>query len=144
MKMNWINIVATILIVAGIFLLTKRAHAPVAGPTHGTTTAPVSPAEMKDKVIKQIEVTLGRPLDPIEHDMVVIERQGNLVQIKIFEPLNGRIEAANRQHAATQPGYHASTPGVDSTTPTLPGSPTPESAGVAQPAPTTLPTGASR
>ncbi|MBV8782158.1 MAG: hypothetical protein JO353_12245 [Phycisphaerae bacterium] len=100
MKGNWINILAGILIVAGIFLLVRRSQAPTAKP--GATTERVTEDKAKALAQANVEATLGRPLNDIEKQMMEATKVGNGYEVKLLEPLKSRYDAAKRMRAATQ------------------------------------------
>src|SRR5258708_2381916 len=95
MKLNWINVLATILILGGVFLLVQKRMAknalipaPGASTTQPRPTTSISVDQAKVFLIKQLEVQLGRPLTDAEKEMVVPSAgNGSSVKMEIHEPL---------------------------------------------------------
>jgi hypothetical protein len=106
MKFNWVNILATLLIVGGLVLLIERQlH------THTTRPAPTL-EEAKADIERQIETKLGRPLSDAETEMIDVTKSDEKINITLHQPLTGRLmKAIHDAKAATQPG------GVISTSP---------------------------
>jgi hypothetical protein len=101
MKLNWVNVTATILILGGIFLLFKRQQPPrqVAQPVKHVMTD----EEIKQRCDAEVERRLGRPLNDIEKQMISFTRQDGGVRLTVVEPLRSRLLLAEQQRKATQP-----------------------------------------
>jgi hypothetical protein len=105
MSSNWVNILATLLIVGGIGLLIEK-HMKGDPQRHVPTVE-----EAKASVVKQLESKLGRPLTDAETDMIEVARKdSDDIIVTIHEPLTGRLKEAARQVAATAPGGQAGLP----------------------------------
>ncbi len=123
MKLNWTNIVATILIVAGIYLLVKRT-APKPHPATATTH-PISDEEIRERFYAEISQSLGRPLNDIEKQMISVSVHGNQAQATLMEPLRSRVILAQQQRRAAtqaQSSIPSDTPGAfasDGTSPAM-------------------------
>ena len=103
MKLNWINVFATLLIVAGIFLLFHRNRVPLQNQSvrlpRSPTTNPITNEEIKTRSIQRIEATMRRPLNDVEKQMITVDREGDVAKVTMVEPLKGRYLAAERQLA---------------------------------------------
>jgi len=129
MKFNWVNLLATLLIIGGVALLIQRhwASPPV-------RHAP-SVEEAKADIERQIGTKLGRPLSEAETDMIEVTKVGEQIDITIHQPLYGRLtKAIHDAKAATEPSAQKTgLTGPD----LLPPVSDPASPDVAAPAPTT-------
>jgi hypothetical protein len=114
MKFNWVNLLATLLIIGGVALLIQRHFIRPPAP-HAPTVQ-----EAKADIERQVENKLGRSLSEPETEMIEVNKVGDQINITLHQPLYGRLEQAIRSaRAATQPGAQGSSPpGSDLTPPT--------------------------
>jgi len=97
MKFNWVNILATLLIVGGICLLIEKR---LVG--HQARHVPTVD-EAKADIERQIVAKLGRPLTEAETDMIEVTKNDEQINITLHQPLYGRLlEAVQAAKAATQ------------------------------------------
>ena len=90
MKFNWVNLLATLLIIGGVILLVDR-HLATRPPAKHVPTV----ADAKADIIRQIEQKLGRPLSDAETDMIeVTKTNGDQIDITLHQPLTGRLMQA--------------------------------------------------
>jgi hypothetical protein len=127
MKLNWINLVATILILGGVVLLVGRKM--------GKSTVPM-PASMsvedaKKDVIGKMEKQMGRKLNDAELQMIEATRDGDRIKVVLHPPLSGRFAEAWRASQIAE----GKTPTTQGSIPTAPPNATVEVA----PMPTTAP-----
>jgi len=109
MKFNWVNLLATLLIVGGVGLLIDRHWTK---PQH--RDAPTV-EEAKADIERQIQTKLGRPLSEAETDMIEVTKTGEQINITLHQPLYGRLAQAIRAaRAATLPSGQNS-PGINGT-----------------------------
>ena len=98
MKFNWVNLLATLLILGGIGLLIER-HLHAAQAKHVPTIE-----EAKADIERQIEVKLGRPLSDAETQMIDVSKSGEQISITLHQPLTGRLmKAIHDAKTATAP-----------------------------------------
>jgi hypothetical protein len=112
MRFNWVNLLATLLILGGAGLLIERHfNAP---PKHHIPTV----EEAKADIQRQIETKLNRPLSPAEVEMIEVTKTGDQISITLHQPLTGRLmKAIHDAKAATQPSAQSN----DTNFPGLPG-----------------------
>jgi hypothetical protein len=112
MKFNWVNLLATLLIVGGICLLIEKR---LVG--HQARHVPTVD-EAKADIQRQVSGKLGRPLTEAETDMIEVTKNDEQINITLHQPLYGRLlEAVQAAKAATQPGA-LPTPGASTPTST--------------------------
>jgi hypothetical protein len=112
MKFNWVNLLATLLIIGGVALLVQR-HFTRPPARHAPTVL-----EAKADIQRQVEVKLGRPLSEPETEMIEVNKVGDQINITLHQPLYGRLEQAIRNaRAATQPGAPGSSSAGSDLTP---------------------------
>ena len=108
MKFNWVNILATLLIIGGVGTLIAnrwQGHQPP-----NTLTAEGAKAAIQRKM----EAVLGRPMSEAETDMFEVSKNKDNSQfiLVVHQPLRGRLEEAGRlARAATQASSHAAPAG---------------------------------
>jgi hypothetical protein len=97
MKFNWVNILATLLIVGGIGLLIEKRLV-------GHQAKPMPTVdEAKADIERQVAAKLGRPLTGPETDMIEVTKNDEEIKITLHQPLYGRLlEAVQAAKAATQ------------------------------------------
>jgi hypothetical protein len=97
MKFNWVNLLATLLILGGVILLIER-HFNGEPKRHIPTVE-----EAKADIERQIENKLGRPLSDAEVQMIDVTKSGDQISITLHQPLTGRVmRAIHDARAATQ------------------------------------------